>query len=275
MVARELARVLLCEDPRALGRADACDACAACRRLDAGSHPDLHCLTAEGASVGVAQVRSLLETLSYQAFERGRKVAIIPDAFRMTREAANALLKTLEEPTGGTHIVLLTHHRNQLLPTLVSRCQCLRFDPIAEDEVRRLLEIRGVEPDLARSMAEVSDGCPGTVCGEDPSSFALLEGETADLWENWSRRRVSDRMDLTARWASQKDRLPARLDSLERHIRRRLRREAQQGRVAPDVLDTLEGLFRIRRLLEQNVNTQLALDALFLGLAGRDWDENP
>jgi cell fate regulator YaaT (PSP1 superfamily) len=83
----------------------------------------------------------------------------------MTREASNALLKTLEEPSAGTHIFLLTQHRNQILPTLVSRCQPLRFDPVPAAQVRRLLEARGADPAAAEVMAVIADGCPGAVAG--------------------------------------------------------------------------------------------------------------
>ncbi len=270
-VAREVAKALLCTAPSARG--EACDGCAACRKLEAGNHPDCHLVVAGGARIAVDDVRRLQETLSYQAFERGRKVAILRDAFRMTREASNALLKTLEEPPPGTHLVLLTHHRNQLLPTLVSRCQSLRFDPISEEEVRRLLEGAGTEASAARTLAAVSGGCPGAVWGEDAGRFMAASKEVAELWEGWGRMEAADRFAVSSRWASERDLLPVRLDSLERELGRRAREETVAGR-GPEALDTLGALFRVRGLLDHNVNVQLALDTLFLGVTGED-RENP
>ena len=126
-VANDFAEVLLCANGGALASGAACGVCPSCVKCAGGAHPDLHLLVAQKASISVDDVRRLQESLSYQAFERGRKVAIIRDSFRMTREASNALLKTLEEPPSGVYLVLLAHQRNQLLPTLVSRCQALRF----------------------------------------------------------------------------------------------------------------------------------------------------
>lgn len=274
-VAREVARCLLCADRGAVERAEACGTCGACRRVAAGDHPDLHVRAPAGSSISVAEVRSLQETLSYRAFERGRKVAIIRDAYRLTREAANALLKTLEEPPAGTHIVLLAHHRNQLLPTLVSRCQALRFDPIAVDAVKRLLVDRGVAPSAAQTMAEISGGCPGLVWDEDPEAFAAVEEEVRELAVNWDGLTATDRFAAASRWASEKDRLGARLDGLERVLRQRLREAAaRDGECAAEVA-AMECLVRARRWLDQNVNTQLALDGLFLGLGGRDEEDTP
>ncbi len=272
-VARELARVLLCADPGALVRAEACGACPACRKVAAGTHADLHLVVAKGASLPVAEVRTLQETLAYQAFERGRKVVILRDSFRLTREAGNALLKTLEEPVAGVHIVLLAQHRNQLLPTLVSRCQSLRFDPLPVADVGRLLRAQGVAAEAADALAAVSGGCPGTVVGEEPEAVLAREAEAREVWSRWGERRVAEGFALTSRWAGEKDRLGGRLDALEVLLRRRALEAAQAGGWDDGTLDALERLARARRLLDQNVNTQLALDTLFLGVAGRDREE--
>jgi DNA polymerase-3 subunit delta' len=229
-------------------------------------------VAAQAASITVGDVRSLQETLAYRAFERGRRVAIIRDAFRLTREAANGLLKTLEEPSAGTHIFLLTQHRNQILPTLVSRCQPLRFDPVPETQVRRLFETRGADPAVAKAMAEIAGGCPGAVSGEDLETLLETEREVTETWEKWGNLGVADRFAVSSRWASEKDQLAFRLESLERCLRRSAGVAAAAGSIAGRAVDTLGTLFRVRRLIQQNVNTQLAVDALFLGVGG-DWEE--
>jgi DNA polymerase-3 subunit delta' len=273
-VAKAAAQVLLCAGAEQVEPGTACGVCAACRKVEAGSHPDLHLVVPEGASIPIAAVRRLQETLSYQAFERGRKVAIIRDSSRMTREAANALLKTLEEPPAGTHLVLLAHHRNQLLPTLVSRCQSLRFDPIAEDLVARLLESDGVAPEVAETMAGVSGGCPGLVRGQAPEIFASVEREAAEAWECWCSGGAVERLGLAARWAADKAGLALRLDALERFLERRVREGALNGRAQEDTLRGLSAVLRVRELVEQNVNAELALDALLLGALATPWEES-
>ncbi len=269
-VALELARVLLCRDPGALGAAEACGGCPGCRKVGAGSHPDLHLLAPQGARISVAEVRALQESLSFRAFEGGRKVAIIRDGSRLTREAANALLKTLEEPPEGTHIFLLAHHRDQLLPTLVSRCQGVRFDPIPVADVERLLTEQGVEPGLARVLAQASGGRPGAVLGDGAERFAETVREAEDLVGRWGCMSVADRLRTASAWASERELLGPRLDALEQVLGARIRETAGAD---PALLDRQQGVLRVRRWIDQNANVELALDALLLGLAGPDWED--
>jgi DNA polymerase III subunit delta' len=272
-VAREVARALLCADPGALPRAAACGSCPPCRKVASGAHADLHLLAPTGSSIPIAGVRSLQEALGYQAFERGRKVAIIQDSFRLTREASNALLKTVEEPPGGTYLILLAHHRSQLLPTLVSRCQSLRFDPIPEDAVRRLLEAGGTDPGAARILAESAGGCPGAVWGQEPEAFAALEEEARRVWAGWDSASGAERFARASRWAADRGELGRRLDALEHLLAARLREGARRGEAEAGAAAAVAGLARVRSLIDHNVNAELALGALFLGALDLPWEE--
>ncbi len=124
LFARELAEALLCTAPRSDGRA--CGACRACRLIDAGSHPDLFRLEPiEGRAIPIEGVRALREVLALRSQYGGWRIAWIAAAERMTSAAANALLKTLEEP-GPQSLLLLVSDRPDLLPATVrSRCQRL------------------------------------------------------------------------------------------------------------------------------------------------------
>ncbi|MDW7709092.1 MAG: DNA polymerase III subunit delta' [Deferrisomatales bacterium] len=272
-VARGTAGVLLCRDPEALPRAAACGACAACRKAASASHADLHLLAPAGASIPIAEVRALQEALGYRSFEGGRKVVIIRDAFRLTREASNALLKTLEEPSDGTHLVLLAHHRNQLLPTLVSRCQSLRFDPIPEDAVRRLLEVGGVEPEAARRMAQGAGGAPGAVWGQEPEALAAVVDEVRQVWSGWESASAAERFGRAAQWSGARGELGRRLDALEHLLTQELRQAARRSEAAAGTAAALGGLAQVRNLVERNVNAELALGAFFLGALDRPWEE--
>lgn len=272
-VAREVAQVLLCASPAALDRAGACGECSPCRKVASGSHADLHRLAPTGSSIPIADVRSLQQALGYQSFERGRKVAIIRDSFRLTREASNALLKTLEEPPAGTHVVLLSHHKNQLLPTLVSRCQSLRFDPIPEDAVRRLLEAGGMEAGAARILAESAGGCPGAVWDQDPGAFAVAAEEVRRVWKDWGETSTAERFACASRWAGERGELGRRLDALEHLLAMELRNGARGGGVEGRAAAAMAGLARVRSLMEHNVNAELALDAFFLGALDSPWEE--
>src|SRR5512141_2954901 len=129
--ARELATAfagsLVCQTPTGT---DACGACAACRKLAGGNHPDVvYLLPNEKGFIGVEQVRELSDRLSFKAVESAWKVVIIGGADVARAEAQNALLKTLEEPPGATCFLLTATRLRALLPTVRSRCVTLRLAP--------------------------------------------------------------------------------------------------------------------------------------------------
>lgn len=130
---RELARVgaqmLLCQstDMQALTPEPThtlpCGQCHGCQLVLAGTHSDLHIISGDGRSIGVDTIRALSQVLSDSARLGQGKVAIIEQADKMTEAAANALLKTLEEPAGRATLILTSSHAERLLPTIHSRCQ--------------------------------------------------------------------------------------------------------------------------------------------------------
>jgi DNA polymerase-3 subunit delta' len=134
--ATALAQALLCESPPE----SPCGACAACRRVASGRHPDFNVWEAEGREVKVDQARALRSLTQMRPFEARLQVHLIPEAERMNEEASNALLKTLEEPSPRAVLILLAASPALLLPTIRSRCQTVRFPPLSADSVRRRLE---------------------------------------------------------------------------------------------------------------------------------------
>ena len=106
---------------------DSCDKCISCRKIDDGNHPDIVVIRPQGARLKIDQVRSLQRQGAYKPIEGKRKVYIITEAEKMTAEAANSLLKTLEEPPGNMVLILVTSAYDALLPTIRSRCQSLKF----------------------------------------------------------------------------------------------------------------------------------------------------
>ena len=123
--ARQMAALLLCEAPQ---KATACQTCSACHLFTAGNHPDFHLLTLEDSQqIKVADVRLVSEKLTQTAQQNGYKVVLIHPAEAMNLAAANALLKTLEEPSARTVLILVTAKPESLLATIRSRCQMLRF----------------------------------------------------------------------------------------------------------------------------------------------------
>jgi len=125
--AHSLAAAVLCQSPQQ--NSQACGQCASCKLLSAGTHPDLSVLAPEeaGKAIKVDDVRRLSASMSLTAQFSGYKVALIEDADQMNMNAANSLLKTLEEPASQSLLVLVSNHPERLPITIRSRCQLLAF----------------------------------------------------------------------------------------------------------------------------------------------------
>lgn len=176
LFARGLARALLCERPDAGG--EACGQCRSCRLFRAGSHPDYSVVQPEedGRIIKVDQIRALCAFLGYTAQYGGYKIALLEPADRLNVNAANSLLKTLEEPPGNSLLLLVTAQPARLPATVRSRCQKIGFDPPAMVAAVPWLAARvqpGIEPE---TLLEVAGGAP---------LAALAQADS----ERWHRRR--------------------------------------------------------------------------------------
>jgi DNA polymerase-3 subunit delta' len=153
--ALELAKALNCPSAP---RDDSCDRCETCRRIEHGNHPDVVRLAPEGTSIKIDQVRRLQREFAYAAAEAEYRVVIIEEAETMTVEAANSMLKFLEEPVTPMVAVLIADREDAVLPTIRSRCQQIRFvQPLPEHLEQRLIG-EGMDPALARIAAHLADG---------------------------------------------------------------------------------------------------------------------
>ena len=151
-----LAKALNCLDQSS----DSCDACSNCRKISKGVHPDVFVTTLpeNRKSIPVDSIRELERRFQVRPHEGRAKVVIIDPADAMTESAANALLKTLEEPGGGRYLILITHRPSSLLQTVRSRCQLVRFNALPESVVRDILEKNGTPPDESGTAAALSGG---------------------------------------------------------------------------------------------------------------------
>lgn len=174
LFAEAFARLVLCRnDPEGVHR----------RKLDAGVHPDLRIYRPEGkiGAHSIDTMRQFGEEVYLTPFEADRKVFILHDAERMLPSSANALLKTFEEPASWSIIILLTSSPEALLPTIVSRCHTLHFQPIAEDKIANLLQEKmELNPEAARALAVLSEGSIGNAWklakeGRDRLRHRILE----------------------------------------------------------------------------------------------------
>ncbi len=154
MAALALAQAVNCLTPTGVpaapDKADACGRCVSCRKIAAGSHPDVTEVRPEGkAVITIDQIREVVARASLRAYEGRTKVWILDPADAMQEPAANAILKTLEEPPGESLLILVTATPSALLATIRSRCLEVRFGPLGEGWLRAILTRHGRSPEAA------------------------------------------------------------------------------------------------------------------------------
>ena len=154
-----------------------CGTCPACKRVQAGVHPDLHRVVPEKNAIRVDAIRELIDALSMRPYEGGYHVAIIEQADRMNPSAQNALLKTLESPVGDVMFFLISDTPGALLPTVVSRCQEIRMRPLNVEDCARALVSRGIPGTRAKMLSGLAQGSVGRALelNEDGEFFSLRD----------------------------------------------------------------------------------------------------
>ena len=206
--ARRLARALLCVDPNEGG--DPCGTCGACRLVLAGTHPDLHVIQPEehGRMIKIDAIRALTAKSVLAAQDGGYRVFIIDPADMMNRAAANALLKTLEEPAKRSILVLVSSHPDRLPATIRSRCQIVRFPvpPVGlvrdwlgrvapEEELDPLLAISGGAPLRALQAREQGWREQGRDLCRELSALKRREVNPLQIVEEWEKRPLTSVLD--------------------------------------------------------------------------------
>jgi DNA polymerase-3 subunit delta' len=157
-LALRFAQALNCQTPIAAGIP--CGECRDCKQIAAMQYADLTVIQAEaeGGTLKVDQIRETRRTLVLKPYQANYRVALFLRFQEANDNAANALLKTLEEAPSYAVLILTTDNPEQLLPTIVSRCEVLRLRPLKIEEVQQALESRGVEADRAKLVAHISGG---------------------------------------------------------------------------------------------------------------------
>jgi len=170
-LARAFGNYLNCLEP--LAEQDACGMCRSCRKLKSGNHPDRLLIEPDGAAIKIAQIRELKRALTFPPLEARLRIVLLCDVHTMRREAANSLLKILEEPPPGNLLILTGDGASEILPTITSRCQQIPFVPLPLAEVTRELVGEGLEPDIAATLAALGGGSLGQA--RQLGSLDLLE----------------------------------------------------------------------------------------------------
>ena len=158
-----VARFLNCENKKESGEIYFCDRCPSCLKINSGNHPDVHILqVAPGESIKIDAIRELLAQIRLRPFMAAKKIFIIHNIEDLTIEGANALLKTLEEPSVNSLLILTTAVPERVLETVKSRCHVIPFVPASQRALAaRLVQYYDEDKDQAHFLAYFAEGCLG------------------------------------------------------------------------------------------------------------------
>jgi DNA polymerase-3 subunit delta' len=268
-------------------KADSCDRCISCKKIDQNLHPDVLILEPEGQTLKVEQVREMHRDLAYRPYEGKRRVCILVAADRMAPNMSNTLLKTLEEPPLHTVIILLANNSKLMLPTILSRCHPIRFNPLPVQMVSKwLMERKGLSKEEAHLLASLSEGSLGRALEireeiQDVPKEELLKGLVGpkslslQRMENWTDSLPTHRENLllileVAKTLLRDLIMVKILKDGSRLIHSDLLEE--MDRMAknwdlPSLLKRMDILHQTTLAIRSNANTTLALEAMMLSWA--------
>ncbi|HOT91511.1 MAG TPA: DNA polymerase III subunit delta' [Anaerolineae bacterium] len=285
-LARVVSNALLCQDP---GGQRPCGVCRACRKFTSGTHPDFMPIEPEeaGGSLKIEQIRAVERFLALTPHESAHKVALISDFERATIAAANALLKTLEEPPAYAHLILLAQDADLLLPTIVSRSQQINLRPLSPVIIAEALCTRwNIPADQAAHLARLSGGRMGWAVRAATevayqqrmdNAISLLLGllrqdlpARFEIAQTLVRAENSRPDEILAYWLTGwRDVLLIQTGNAPRITYRQYHDAlAEIARRVPlnDALQTLKALEACQDALQHNANAQLWMENLLLNL---------
>jgi DNA polymerase III subunit delta' len=266
-----------------------CGECSQCRRFESGNHPDVISLEPDGNTIKIAQVRELQHAFSRKSMENATKVYIVEHADKMTVEAANSLLKFLEEPSTPVIAMLLAESRTKLLPTVISRCQTITFAPRSPQVVAEQLQAEGLSASRARFLAYLKQSlgaarefASGERFAEILSLVVQLSEEIATRRGNplytiqekvikpgWQGPEIENFLDCLAWWYRDLLQVSLGLASnvasegqLEKYYAQAAHYRSQQ------LVNMIEIVLTTKKRLQGNANVQLTLEHMILRLQG-------
>lgn len=275
------AQMLLCT-----GAGNPCAACNECMRVLHRNHPDVHLIETDGSAIKIEQVRHLQKEFQYRGVEAQQKIYIIDQVETLTTQAANSLLKFLEEPYAGTIAILLTEQKQRILPTIISRCQEVKFAP---PPLRLLIDT--LSPSYGEALAVLASHIKPDMeeatmlCQSD--WFADLRGIVIQLTEELQYSSLQKLFIVQDKWLAiakekelfdiglemlllwYKDVLFCKLNLEHQYIYQdqldKLKAQAANISVG-QVTKSLEDILEAKKRIYSNVNTQLLLEQVMLGL---------
>lgn len=283
MLADAFTKALLCENKDS---DDACDICRSCLQAESRNHPDIRYITHEKASISVDDIREQLNNdIQIKPYSSEYKVYIISDANKMTEQAQNALLKTIEEPPAYAVILLLTDNIHALLPTIQSRCIALNTKPLNKDDIAAyLMKNLSMEREQAQIAAGFCQGNMGkAIRFANSEDFQEMKAEVLKLLKNIDSMELSeiieyihmltqkkgmidDYLDLMLLWYRDVLMLKVTKDAnllLYQDEYHDISRQASM-RTYEDIENILQAIDKAKVRLNANVNFEIAIELMVL-----------
>ena len=271
-----------------------CGKCEHCRQILKNVHPDVFWFKKEASKkdISIEQIRQLQNNLGVHSFFKSYKIAVIEDADQMNLASANALLKTLEEPTLKTILILITEHLNRLPKTIISRSQKIKFSPVANEEIFDYLVNQNIDRHKARDLSNLANGRPGRALilaksdeiwqaymSQIDSFFWLLEASRGDKIK-FAARFLGSRSNLVEKTAILgpvlnlwqlilRDFILHKLNQSDKIINSSLVNKIANRQDKYSLLDLVKlekNIDLTKRHLQMNVNVRLALENLLLAI---------
>lgn len=262
-----------------------CENCHYCKRINSGNHPDVHLVEPDGASIKKHQIQSLQEEFSKTGVESKRKVYTIVHADQMTQNAANSLLKFLEEPNSETVAILITEQVQQILPTILSRCQIISFKPLSSDKLVEKLIEEGVDRQGAPLIAQLTNNIEEGLNLNNDEWFVQAQKRVVKLYKGLNKNPLGALVVLQEDWFlhfKEKDQVDRGLDLLllflkdllyiqlgkedqvvylnEKEHLTQLALQSSEQRLA----NQMTAILNAKRKLHANMNPQMLMEELVL-----------
>ena len=284
-VAEVFAKALNCKNGR--DSLDACDACASCLKIDRGNYPDVITIKAEGQFIRVKEIRELQEQMKFRPFEGGKRIFIILDADKMNIVSANALLKTLEEPSASNILILITSRPHLLPVTILSRCQHLRFNPLRQETIASYIQKKlSMDHRSAYLISLSSSGSIGKALALKDDSYLIMREVIFDIMSKIKAKDPLRLLSVANDFGQERQEIMERLSILMMGYRDVLvyKETGETDRVinqdhmdiiksfaesisGQDILNSIKAVERAFHAINQNANKQLTLETMMFKLS--------
>ena len=279
LIALTLAKAVNCSE----GKPDSCDICVSCGKIDRSDHPDVH-LTANGDDeIKIESIRQLQKDLSFRPYEGKTKVFIIDNAHKLTADAANCLLKVLEEPPKQSLIILISDKPVLLFRTIVSRCKTVKFSSMPRKSLEEVLSVsHGLDAGMSHFLAYFSEGRLGSALrlkdagivqkkNECIDKFILSDAGLLERSSKQERQELKQKLGIIATWF--RDMYLLKIGMPHQELIN-LDRKDELLRSMPkftfgEIDDIMQSVTDAVLYLDQNINSKLVMQSLLLAVGGK------